>query len=252
MNTAPTDVWARPAVRLHPMPGTPAVTDSHIGGPVLWPADEPWPYCDGSTHAQGFDVDEDTRGVSIAFTAPVQLFRRDFPELPFPAGTDLLQVLLCPLFHAPDLNSFWPDVRLVWRDSAAVTSVLADPPEPAFFEPAHRARPCVLNPCRSVEYPTEAETPEGVSRDGWPGVAQATKIGGWAFWYASGPGYLECPECDTPRELLLSLNTIEHAREDVCPQPEAYPVGWQFAGDGALNIWACPKNVRHPIKLNTD
>ncbi len=80
----------------------------------------------------------------------------------------------------------------------------------------------------------------------------AGKIGGWAFWYASGPGDFECPECGTERELLLSLNTIEHAWEDVCPQPEAYPVDWQFAGDGALNIWACPKDVRHPIKLNTD
>jgi hypothetical protein len=29
------------------------------------------------------------------------------------------------------------------------------------------------------------------------------------------------------------------------------PVGWQFAGDGALNVFVCPKDTRHPIKLNT-
>lgn len=35
----------RTATRLHPRPGTPAVADSSVGGPLLWPADEPWPVC---------------------------------------------------------------------------------------------------------------------------------------------------------------------------------------------------------------
>ncbi len=39
------------ATRLHPRPGAPAATDSSVGGPVLWPADEPWPVCrDGDAH----------------------------------------------------------------------------------------------------------------------------------------------------------------------------------------------------------
>ncbi|MFJ6797200.1 hypothetical protein [Streptomyces sp. NPDC091268] len=37
---------ARPAIRLHPRPGTPSVTDSSVGGPLLWPAGEPWPHCE--------------------------------------------------------------------------------------------------------------------------------------------------------------------------------------------------------------
>ncbi|MFF3018240.1 hypothetical protein [Streptomyces sp. NPDC057939] len=37
---------ARTATRLHPRPGMPTWQDSSIGGPLLWPADEPWPYCD--------------------------------------------------------------------------------------------------------------------------------------------------------------------------------------------------------------
>lgn len=227
------------------------MTDSHIGGPVLWPRDEPWPYCDGSTHTdQGFDVG-DGRGVHNAFTAPVQLYRRDFPELPFPDGTDLFQLLLCPLFHEPDVDTFWPDVRLVWRDSTAVVDVLAAPPEPALSEPIHRARPCVLSPCRRVEHPTPHETPEGVSRDGWAEVAVSTKVGGWAFWYASGPGDMECPECGARRELLLALHTYERAEPEFCFEPEARPVGWDFS-DGALNVWVCPGDVRHPIKVNTD
>ncbi|MGW4687055.1 hypothetical protein ACWEPM_19440 [Streptomyces sp. NPDC004244] len=37
---------ARTATRLHPRRGTPSVHGSSIGGPLLWPADEPWPHCD--------------------------------------------------------------------------------------------------------------------------------------------------------------------------------------------------------------
>lgn len=36
---------ARTTIRLHPRPGAPTTTDSSIGGPLLWPADEPWPTC---------------------------------------------------------------------------------------------------------------------------------------------------------------------------------------------------------------
>lgn len=36
---------ARTVVRLHPRAGDPVTTDSSIGGPMLWPAGEPWPTC---------------------------------------------------------------------------------------------------------------------------------------------------------------------------------------------------------------
>lgn len=36
---------ARTATRLHPRPGSPTMHDSSVGGPLLWPADEPWPHC---------------------------------------------------------------------------------------------------------------------------------------------------------------------------------------------------------------
>ncbi|MEV0041595.1 hypothetical protein AB0H70_37525, partial [Streptomyces sp. NPDC050804] len=38
---------ARTATRLHPRPGAPSPHDSSVGGPLLWPADEPWPHCEG-------------------------------------------------------------------------------------------------------------------------------------------------------------------------------------------------------------
>ena len=42
---------AATATRLHPRPGRPTTADSSVGGPLLWPADEPWPVCtDGDAH----------------------------------------------------------------------------------------------------------------------------------------------------------------------------------------------------------
>ena len=45
---------ARPAIRLHPRPGSPTVGESSVGGPLLWPADEPWPHCEGEHPDSGF------------------------------------------------------------------------------------------------------------------------------------------------------------------------------------------------------
>ncbi|WP_189047046.1 hypothetical protein [Micromonospora sonchi] len=43
--------YAATATRLHPRPGTPTAVDSSVGGPLLWPAGEPWPVCiDGEAH----------------------------------------------------------------------------------------------------------------------------------------------------------------------------------------------------------
>ncbi|WP_144120048.1 hypothetical protein [Catellatospora sichuanensis] len=39
--------FARTATRLHPRPGAPEITGSHVGGPLLWPAGEAWPTCAG-------------------------------------------------------------------------------------------------------------------------------------------------------------------------------------------------------------
>ncbi|MFF0483874.1 hypothetical protein [Streptomyces sp. NPDC004435] len=38
--------------RLHPRPGSPKASDSSVGGPMLWPAGEPWPVC-AETHVRG-------------------------------------------------------------------------------------------------------------------------------------------------------------------------------------------------------
>ncbi|MCX5077911.1 hypothetical protein ACWGCI_17265 [Streptomyces sp. NPDC054949] len=47
---------ARSAIRLHPRAGLPSAFESSVGGPLLWPADEPWPHCDGSHQGGGMPV----------------------------------------------------------------------------------------------------------------------------------------------------------------------------------------------------
>lgn len=44
---------ARTATRLHPHPGAPSARDSSVGGPLLWPAGEPWPHCEGPHELDG-------------------------------------------------------------------------------------------------------------------------------------------------------------------------------------------------------
>ncbi|MET7703917.1 hypothetical protein [Streptomyces sp. NPDC005485] len=45
---------ARAAIRLHPRAGLPSIRESSVGGPLLWPAEEPWPHCEGTHVDSGF------------------------------------------------------------------------------------------------------------------------------------------------------------------------------------------------------
>ncbi|MEU8437462.1 hypothetical protein AB0F18_32090 [Streptomyces sp. NPDC029216] len=156
--------------RLHPRPGTPDVSQSSVGGPVLWPAHEPWPVC-REAHGRGRgrrveDVRRERRiraaaharqpygpltqeerelmetlgrthrlpGISETDPLPLlgvaQLYRRDLPDLP--AGPDGCDLL--QLFWCP-FDAHGPSragmlVHLHWRNSAEVGEVLAVPPVP--------------------------------------------------------------------------------------------------------------------------
>ncbi len=177
--------------RLHPRPGRPDVRASSVGGPLLWPADEPWPVCtEPHKRSSGYRIADIRRGRQvladawardrpsdeervllkelgrrhrrreIADTDPVpligllQLYRRDVPGLPpGPDGGDLLQVLWCPFeAHGPSRHGLAPHVR--WRRSDQVTVPLEAPPQPALvgFEGAV-AEPCVLHPEQVATYP---------------------------------------------------------------------------------------------------
>ncbi|WP_433573479.1 hypothetical protein [Streptomyces sp. CA-251247] len=156
--------------RLHPRPGAPDLSASSVGGPMLWPADEPWPVC-SEAHGRGrgrrpADVhrwrhvlaavsareetgrptDEERQlleelrqehripGVSETDPLPMiglaQLYRRDTPDLP--TGPDGCDLL--QVFWCP-FNAHGPgrwdlEVHLRWRQSGEVGEVRATPPEP--------------------------------------------------------------------------------------------------------------------------
>ncbi|WP_394620455.1 hypothetical protein JNUCC0626_15505 [Lentzea sp. JNUCC 0626] len=209
----------RPAVLLNPLAGDPTDADSHIGGPMLWPIDDPWPHCDGAAH--------DPASGAEPFVGALQLYRRDYPELPFPEGTDLLQVFLCTVHHVLPSGSYGPDVELVWRDSTTVFELIEEEPEPSEQEELYVPTVNALEPIRFGEHEDK--------------VSGGTKIGGWTAW--SGPVEFACPDCGAAQRQTLSLATHEPSGEDV---------EWEFGDAGNLNVFTCPQDVRHPIAVYVD
>lgn len=183
---------ARTATRLHPRPGVPSPQDSSIGGPLLWPASEPWPHCSEDGHDAGpiplmsladarlrrrielaresreewgYTTEEqalleriekvDVPEGPIAMLPVAQLYLRDVPGLRPPEGADLLQVLWCPFeFHGDGM----PTTAVFWRSAAAVTDILLAPPEPAAVDGvAYVPEPCLIHPEEVIEYPSSLE-----------------------------------------------------------------------------------------------
>jgi hypothetical protein len=102
----------RTLVLLHPRySDEPPVDGSKVGGTFLWPKDEPWPVC---------DVDR-----ALHLVPALQLRAEEFPEVGFPAGKDLLQVLWCPREHA----RCWAKPFLYWRKRDTVKDPLAEMPK---------------------------------------------------------------------------------------------------------------------------
>ncbi|MFF2790990.1 hypothetical protein ACFVT6_30255 [Streptomyces sp. NPDC058049] len=296
---------ARTATRLHPRPGSPTVHDSSVGGPLLWPADEPWASCsqehdapfplntpeevrtlrrirarDVWTAEERAEVSRIDAGHDPALLPegphpliPVaQLYARDVPGLPFPEGTDLLQVLWCPFIDIEDPEDGpGQAVQLRWRRADAVEAVLAAAPEPEYVGTDELVPvPCVLHPEQVREYPAahdlDRELAERISRweeDGAPdyrdalSVAAGWKAGGWAapftFRDSGGPKELRCRECAAVGEPLLTLDHSEWNPATVSWRPfeephdaSAVPTGVTVGRGYTLQFYACPADPRHP------
>ncbi|GAB2848164.1 hypothetical protein GCM10022221_54380 [Actinocorallia aurea] len=248
---------ARTTVRLHPRPGTPEVHESSAGGPLLWPAGEPWPHCADLDRHEELSAPVPTRPVPLV---PVlQLFAADVPELPFPDGADVLQVLWCPHDHRED---YAPAVTLRWRDAAAVTGPITSPPERTEqAEEDYLPVPCVLSPERVREYPDYSELPDdlqdrvrGIKDDPsheWSyhyhlSTAPGWKVGGWP---ASCQDVLR-PDCAAghPMEYLLTIASGEfdgeswrtwEPREEATTRTDREPVGIMLGDMGELNLFLC-------------
>ncbi|WP_406309441.1 hypothetical protein [Streptomyces sp. NBC_00623] len=187
---------ARTATRLHPRPGAPSVHDSSVGGPLLWPADEPWPYCDEphDRHASLWILSpDDVRLLRRDRAAAAERLRHD-PQAPartpeelatwqrlragrpwFDGPIPLLPVAQLyardvPFPCPPDadlLQVLWcpfdhemahPKTALFWRSSATVTDVLDAPPEPPIVQHGcYLPEPCLFSPEQVTEYPNPSE-----------------------------------------------------------------------------------------------
>ncbi|MFE9649894.1 hypothetical protein ACFYO0_38445 [Streptomyces sp. NPDC006365] len=188
---------ARTATRLHPRPGAPTVHDSSVGGPLLWPADKPWPYCDEAHDRRAAPVvhsPDDVRLLRRVWTASAERLHLD-PEAPewtpeeletlerikagrpwFDGPIPLLPVAQLyardiPFPRPPDadlLQVLWcpfdhaehasPRTALFWRSSATVTELLDAPPEPPIVQLGYYLpEPCLLSPEQVTEYPNPLE-----------------------------------------------------------------------------------------------
>lgn len=133
-------------IRLHPRQAKNLeITRSKIGGLFCWPKDEPWPVCESTEPPDWWEKDWDVpEGASVPLVPVLQLAAKDFPMLEFFPGTDLLQLLWCPLAHDAPIFVARPYVR--WRTAAAVKQPLKKFPISKYADPAFVPPECRLHP----------------------------------------------------------------------------------------------------------
>ncbi|CAL9507381.1 DUF1963 domain-containing protein [Streptomyces sp. enrichment culture] len=193
---------ARATTLLNPEPGTPGPRDSSLGGDLLWPADEPWPYCAQEGHWT-FGLDGTTftevRPGEVPMVPVLQLFARDVPGLDFPEGKDVLQLLWCALVHDEDPGPVVP--RLHWRNEAETLAggVLREIPRPkeGEYDEDNVPVPSTLSPTPAQDHPRSwLHLPEDLRETWEPRLRSAsggslvppdahhvaTKAGGWPAW----------------------------------------------------------------------
>lgn len=147
-------VLSRRTTLLLPKSGSPEVRESSLGGPMLWPADEPWPSCEQQGHWAW--PNEKSPAGTVSMVPVVHLFARDVPAFSFPEGMDVLQLVRCPLIHPQD-QACAALPKLYWRSEAEVltTGLLRDIPSPqeGEYEEEFMPNPCAVSPTLVVEYP---------------------------------------------------------------------------------------------------
>ncbi|WTQ62528.1 hypothetical protein OG553_31680 [Streptomyces sp. NBC_00158] len=237
---------ARPATRLHPRAGEPTARDSSVGGPLLWPADEPWPHCpaphpDGGLSLEALRVDRALQARTAMHLAGIpvvpehtpeekavleridwdaewpegplplvplsQLYVRDVPVLRRHARSGTdLLQVLWCPFHHPDDDFHMPRTVLVWRSAAAVTDVLAAPPAPAGVE----SEEYVPVPCvLAPEQVTEYPDPGELDEE------LLEQLKDWSRWEAAG----------SAADPSYALHPDSYYSSNLCAAP-----GWKAGG----------------------
>ena len=177
-----------------------------------------------------------------AYLPVIQLRRDEFPELPWPSGKDIFQLLWCPRVHwegngmhdpeEPPRQS--PGFVLKWRTERMVGPVLTKPPKP---RESPGLTECTLHPEEIVEYPQAEEfghdqiqphldrlAPRLLARPGgsegtdahWRysfdvAVAPGSKLLGYPQWI-QGDETPECTGCGSRMRLLVTCASQEDSR----------------------------------------
>ncbi|GAB2862125.1 hypothetical protein GCM10027074_31790 [Streptomyces deserti] len=194
---------ARTAIRLHPRAGAPTTADSSIGGPLLWPADEPWPTCpDHGGPWQSGLVPEEVRlrrrilaeawrrpraeGADLLTAEEREIVdrarkRRRIPQTEGSAPMIPVAQLYArdvPGLPRPDgtdlmqvlwcpfdhVEDYLPRAEVRWRSAADVVAPLAAAPQPSVIgNHDYLPEPCVLHPEPVTGYPAPHELPEDLA-----------------------------------------------------------------------------------------
>ncbi|WP_345430894.1 DUF1963 domain-containing protein [Actinoallomurus vinaceus] len=192
--------------------------DSSVGGPMLWPQSQPWPYCSDDHPPTAYAP---PHAGPQPLVPVLQLFAADVPDLPFPAGKDVLQLLWCPFDHE---DGYVPRPELFWQDSSMRGPVLSTPPQPEGACEEYLPDPCVLHPEQVVEYPNwdlpkelaeelEERFEELEDDSDWSywshlSVAPGIKVGGYPSW-TQEPFWPSCTSCGRRMDHLLTVKSAE-------------------------------------------
>ncbi len=176
------------------------------------------------TEVMGIDYDRDREittlliercrsGHNAAYLPVLQLSRPEFAELPFPADSDLFQLLWCPDVHFEGGGGY----LIIWRRAEAITKLRVEPPAPAIDGSWIIASK--LDSERIDDYPSRFEVaPPSVAspdseEDWWrtmedSGPAPGTKLLGFPKWI-QGLDYPLCQRCEVQMDLLVTVSSAE-------------------------------------------
>ncbi|MGH3312411.1 MAG: hypothetical protein ACRDP3_17795 [Streptomyces sp.] len=202
-----------------------------------------------------------------------QLFAHDVPDLDFPDGYDILQVLWCP-FDAHGEREARPDFHLHWRKRGEISGSLTDAPELEVVGTGdYVPESCVLHPEVVAEHEYIGLLPEELQAriEAWEesntdgafdyrsdlSISPGWKVGGFATWHSTDPYSVEC-SCGETMRLLLTVASTEWdgGNESWVPAEDLgfiddldanAPTQLSVARDGSLQIFVCPTDpIGHP------
>lgn len=222
----------RTAIELRPqMDAGIAPNASQLGGPVLWPRQLDWPQ----------------RPEGDPFIPLLQLRRVDFPEIPFPAGRDLLQILWHPQFtERRPIGFLAPATRVYWWAESDMAEAQPAKPVNNSANPGLLPRACRLTPRRRADLPEFIELPAYLQaalaeRDLIGAYAESracsreSKLLGHAAWMRD-PIQLRCSWCG--RLMIHFLSLVSDMT-----------TGLDFHNGGTGHFLMCAACERRPVTL---